>query len=128
MKNSEALAVVHTALTSYVEDCSGVDTPETQELEEAWETVRNEVQDKGDWGEIHFMVVEAITTADPRWRATSKIARVENGEEGQSSGTGALWELAHDLTDKFLKLYKENDLEGDEFQDAFDEFLEEELK
>jgi hypothetical protein len=128
MKSSEAINVIHTALTSYVEDSSGVGTPETKELDMAWETVRSEVEDKEDWGEIHFMIVEAITTADPRWRATSKIARVENGEEGQSSGTGALWQLAHDLTDKFLKLYKEKELEGDEFQDAFEQFLDEELK
>lgn len=76
-----------------------------------------------DWTEIHYLIVEAILT-----RRMPRVDRVENGEEGPSSGQGALMELSYDLTKKFYDKYADEDLDGDEFNDAFDEFIEKELQ
>jgi hypothetical protein len=80
-----------------------------------------------DWAEIHYMVVEAIVLNEIS-EVNNRVARVEAGEEGESSGTGALWELAYDLTNKFYELYKDETWEEKDYHDTFAEFLNEELK
>lgn len=40
MKRDEAITVLHNALTSYVEDCAGADTPEAEEIQEAWDRIQ----------------------------------------------------------------------------------------
>lgn len=40
MKRDEAVTVLHNALTSYVEDCAGTDTPEAEEIQEAWDRIQ----------------------------------------------------------------------------------------
>lgn len=40
MKRDEAVIVLHSALTSYVEDCAGANTPEAEEIQEAWDTIQ----------------------------------------------------------------------------------------
>lgn len=130
MKPFNAVAVIHSALMNYINDSAGEGSEESKKIEEAYNTVGGIVHDHEDWAEIHYMVVEAIVEANtnPRWRAISRIARVENGEEGKSSGTGALWELAYDLTNKFYELYKDETWEEKDYHDTFTEFLNEELK
>lgn len=39
MDEKIALEVIRTALTSYIENCSGVRTPETKEIEKAWKVI-----------------------------------------------------------------------------------------
>lgn len=130
MKLTKAIAVIHSALVSYIEDSSGAGSPETGRIEKAWDIIKTDAQNKEDWAETHYMVVEAIVEAEqnPRWRAISRIARVENGEEGQSSGMGALWILAYNLTNKFQEEYKNETWEEKDFHDTFEEFMNEELK
>lgn len=39
MNEATALEVIRTALSSYIENCSGVRTPETKEIEKAWKVI-----------------------------------------------------------------------------------------
>lgn len=41
MNKQEAQQLIYNALISYVDDCAGRDTKEAQELEKAWELVKN---------------------------------------------------------------------------------------
>jgi hypothetical protein len=41
MNKQEAQQLIYNALISYVDDCAGRDTEEAQELEKAWELVKN---------------------------------------------------------------------------------------
>lgn len=43
MSKEEAIQVVQTALVSYVQDCSGHGTEETNELEQAWELIKDSI-------------------------------------------------------------------------------------
>jgi hypothetical protein len=40
MKRKEAVEVLHNALTSYVEDCAGANTPEAEEIQKAWDRIQ----------------------------------------------------------------------------------------
>ena len=40
MKRAEATQIIHNALVGYVEDCAGADTPEANEIQEAWDTLK----------------------------------------------------------------------------------------
>ena len=44
MKKEEALEIVHNALSGYVEDCAGADSEEAQELDEAWNLLKEELE------------------------------------------------------------------------------------
>ena len=41
MNKQEAQQLIYNALISYVDDCAGRDTEEAQELDKAWELVKN---------------------------------------------------------------------------------------
>ena len=40
MKRQEATQIIHNALVGYVEDCAGENTPEANEIQEAWDTLK----------------------------------------------------------------------------------------
>lgn len=42
MKKETALEIIRMALSSYIEDCSGEGTEETEQIEEAWKVIKNE--------------------------------------------------------------------------------------
>lgn len=78
------------------------------------------------WQETHYEVVCAITQSillDEKEPEFKNKATREN-EEG---GTGRLYELAEDLTDKFEKLNAGREWDG-EFFDEIEDFLQKELK
>jgi len=73
------------------------------------------------WAETHYEMVVAIEN-----NSDSEI--VQNREQEQ--GTGGLYELSIELTDKFEEKHKDVEWGCDEntqYFDAFDEFLEENL-
>ena len=40
MKRKKATQIIHNALVGYVEDCAGENTPEANEIQEAWDLIR----------------------------------------------------------------------------------------
>ena len=40
MERKEATQIIHNALVGYVEDCAGANTPEANEIQEAWDTLK----------------------------------------------------------------------------------------
>lgn len=42
MEKKEALEIIRIALTGYVEDCAGANTPEALEIEEAYEVIKKD--------------------------------------------------------------------------------------
>ena len=40
MKRNKATQIIHNALVGYVEDCAGANTPEAQQIEKAWDTLK----------------------------------------------------------------------------------------
>ena len=40
MKRQEATQIIHNAFVGYVEDCAGENTPEANEIQEAWDTLK----------------------------------------------------------------------------------------
>ena len=40
MERPEATQIIHNALVGYVEDCAGENTPEANEIQEAWDTLK----------------------------------------------------------------------------------------
>lgn len=73
------------------------------------------------WTETHHEVVRAIALADNG--CTSVVVSSVAGMKG----TGGLYELAEELTDKFEELHKDTEWDG-EFFDVVEEFLIKELK
>lgn len=74
-----------------------------------------------NWQETHFMIVSEINRHIDEGIAESKAVFVL-----EFGGTGAVWTLACELTDKFEEKYKGTDWDG-EYLDAIDAFLNEEL-
>jgi len=78
------------------------------------------------WYETHHEVVSAITQSilleekEPEFK--SKATTVS-----EEQGTGGLYELAEELTDKFEKLHEGREWDG-EFFDEIEDFLQKELK
>jgi hypothetical protein len=40
MKRNKATQIIHNALVGYVEDCAGANSPEAQQIEKAWDTLK----------------------------------------------------------------------------------------
>lgn len=74
------------------------------------------------WMETHHEVVEAITLNLSKERYEGEVKRRYDAQ-----GRGGIWELSEELTDKFEKLNKDREWDGDYF-DELEEFLTEELK
>lgn len=77
------------------------------------------------WHETHFEVVQRITFMEDNPEA-NVVSEIE-----YTGGTGALYELAKDLTDEFEKIHegKEWGIDDDtQYFDAIEEFLNEKLK
>jgi hypothetical protein len=73
------------------------------------------------WQETHFEVVSYMT-GDINNNPGGVVETLRS-----SDGTGALWQLAEDLTDEFEKLNKNREWDG-EFFDEIEKFMEEKLK
>lgn len=73
------------------------------------------------WEETHFEVVSAISLQANKDKPCKVIADII-----ESQGTGGLYELAEELTDKFEKIHKDRQWDG-EFFDAIEAFLDVEL-
>ena len=74
------------------------------------------------WQETHFEVVSIISCI---WRLDKPYGVVLQRHEEQ--GTGGLYELAEELTDKFETLNKDREWDG-EFFEEIEEFLTKKLK
>jgi hypothetical protein len=75
-----------------------------------------------NWIETHHQVVEAITLNLEKDRYEGEVKRRYDAQ-----GRGGIWELAEELTDKFEKLNKNREWDGEYF-DELEDFLTEELK
>lgn len=73
------------------------------------------------WQETHFEVVSAISLQAKKDKPCDIISEIK-----ESQGTGGLYELAEELTDKFENIHKDRDWD-DEFFDAIEAFLDVEL-
>ena len=77
------------------------------------------------WIETHFEVVSAITRAlnedGDKYPKPTKVL-----ERAETQGTGGLYELSEELTDKFQEEYKDHIWDGD-FFDIIEEWLFKEL-
>jgi hypothetical protein len=69
------------------------------------------------WAETHYEIVSVISIELQKEHPAKKIAEVS-----ETQGTGGLYELAEDLTDKFELLHAGREWDG-EFFDAMEEFL-----
>lgn len=72
-----------------------------------------------NWQETHFLIVETIVNS--MHLSGNKAHKVH-----ESSGTGGLFELAKELTNKFELLHKNKYWDGEYF-DEIDKFLNKEL-
>lgn len=73
------------------------------------------------WQETHFEVVQEIAL-----RLSKDVISGRVNDEYSEGGTGAMYDLAEELTDIFEKRYEGYEWDG-EFFDVIEEFLEEEL-
>ena len=80
--------------------------------------INKEERDFQSWQETHFEIVSAIVLN------IEKSKRVK--EVSETQGTGGLYELAEELTDKFEEKYKDKEWDGEYFC-IIEEFIEEEL-
>jgi hypothetical protein len=72
-----------------------------------------------NWHETHFEIVKAIVLTPED--AYNKVTNTEC-----MKGTGGLYELAEELTNKFEELHKGREWDGEYF-DTLEEFLEQEF-
>jgi hypothetical protein len=75
------------------------------------------------WMETHFHVASAIALELEKDTITSKVI----AERYEAQGSGGMYELSEELTDKFEKMNKGKFWDG-EYLDEIDEFLEKEIK
>lgn len=74
------------------------------------------------WHETHFEIVQALIMALNKRVETNMVK-----ERHKEQGTGGMYELAQELTDKFESENMNREWDG-EFFDEIDEFLQKELK
>jgi hypothetical protein len=64
MKRITAKRVIANALTAYIEDCSGVGTPETDQIEKAWDKVREPALTPLEMNELKVILKSLEPTSD----------------------------------------------------------------
>ena len=70
MEKSEATQIIHNALAGYVEDCAGADTPEANEIQEAWELIKEPEFSKEEVDELKIIL--GYLDVDSRFHTTKE--------------------------------------------------------